>query len=105
MAKTEQLLDESKPYVIVRGHAKARYLQGGHYYDVHKHQCGQVPTEFVPKKPAPAPKPPEKETARDKALKRAADKLGDLGKAGPPKTVADAYKENAAAAAAEENAG
>jgi len=102
MAKSELLLDESKPFALVRGDSKARYLQDGRYYDAEKRHCGEVPKAFIPKKaPPPAPK---RQNARDKALARAAEKLGDLGKAGVPKTIADAAKENAAAAAAEDNA-
>lgn len=102
MAKSDLLLDESRPFAVVRGEETARYLQEGRYYDVHKRHCGEAPKAHIPKK-APPPRP-ARENARDKALRKAAEKLGDLGKAGVPKTVADAHRENAAAAAAEDNA-
>jgi hypothetical protein len=103
MARNKELeLDEKRSYAVVRGHDDARYLQDGRYFDVFKKHCGDAPAAFTPKKaPPPAPK---RQNAREKALARAAEKLGDLGKGGPPKTVADAARENAAAAAAEDNA-
>lgn len=102
MAKNDLVLDESRGYAVVRGDSKARFLQDGRFFDVHKAYCGDAPKAHVPKKAPPSA--PARQTAREQALAKAAAKLGDLGKGGVPKTIADAYKENAAAAAAEENA-
>jgi len=102
MAKNDLVLDESKPFAVVRGDNTARYLQDGRYFDCFKRYDRDAPKAHLTKKVAPPPA--KRQNAREKALARAAEKLGDLGQGGNPKTVAEAARENAAAAAAEDNA-
>ena len=102
-------LDKNAPYFEMWGHRTARYRQGNHYFGVHEKYCGEVEPENRTKE---AKKKPEVQSAEAKADAKKAAVLARAQKAmaeyggdnGDPQEVKDAKRENAKAAAAEENA-
>lgn len=98
-------LDKTKEFSKIRntGNNPERFYQDGRYFN----GAGEFVREDADRKSdepevaVPQAAKVNQEELRAAALKAAADRLGKLGKAGPPQAVLDAAKENAQALAAE----
>lgn len=101
-------LDKRRPYIAHRDlkNPNHRFVQDGYFFN----HLGEESGKSTIRVPEQASKSPARLSQKEKIKAKAAAKLGTLetkatiGAPRVPKTVADAYKENAQAAAAEEGA-
>lgn len=96
--------DPKKPFTKVRGMGHIHYEQDGYKFNSGHQYLGSTGT----KKPAPAPKPEKKGSARERAQAKIAQKKGDDPLDGfradeSPEALSSVVKENEAARQAEEH--
>jgi hypothetical protein len=101
-------LNRKKPSGVLYGHPSAAYLQDGRYFNRKGEYVGDLPGYAPPAKPKTRPvvsAVDEADSKKAAILARAAKALEAYGgDDGAPDEIRDARKENAKAAAAENNA-